>query len=78
MQVLGKSLERTHWLWIAISRNRHIDAGRTDVDSGGVLPLNGLGVNRRILDLRCLDIHGSIGGKLTFRSGPVVQQEALF
>ncbi len=51
MQVLGKSLEGTHGLWIAINRNRHIDAGCTDVDSGGVLPLDGLGMYRRHLRL---------------------------
>jgi hypothetical protein len=47
MQVLGKSLEGTHGLWIAINRNRHIDAGCTDVDSGGMLPRDGLGMNQR-------------------------------
>ena len=45
MQVLGEGLEGLHGLWVAINRNRHIDAGCTDVDSCGVLPLDGLGMN---------------------------------
>ena len=51
MQVLGKCLEGPHGLWVAINRNRHVDAGRTDVDSGCVLPLDGLGISRLRLGL---------------------------
>ena len=45
MQVLGESLERAHRLWVAINRNRDINAGCTDVDSSGVLALGRLGMN---------------------------------
>jgi hypothetical protein len=37
MQVLGKGLERTHCLWVAINWRRYINADCTDVDSIGGL-----------------------------------------
>jgi hypothetical protein len=42
IQVLGKCLERPHGLWVAVNRNRHVNAGRTDAlprHEQGRLPL---------------------------------------
>ena len=63
-------------MWIAINRNRRVDASCTDVDSGGVLPVHEFGMDRWHRRLALFGHSTTPKRKSTGRIGPVVQLEA--